>query len=68
MIDNKKCMGDVWHKELGANGRPIGYKYKALCFNCTRLPKTPEDEDTGPWYNPVRQTGKYCTMQIKEKK
>ena len=54
MIDNKKCMG--------VN------RYYSQCIECTRLPRKPEDEDEGPWYNPVKQTGKYCTMQRKEKK
>lgn len=65
-----KCMGDVWRSEKGANGRPIGYKYRALCLECSRLPRDghPEDEDTGPWYNPKGQKGDYCNMQIKEKK
>jgi hypothetical protein len=67
MIDNKKCMGDVWNADKDENGKPIGYRYKALCLECTRLPRKPEDEDEGPWYNPVKQAGKYCTMQRKEK-
>ncbi len=54
MIDNKKCMGRS--------------KYRAQCLECSRLPREPEDEDTGPWYDSKRQTGDYCNMQIKEKK
>lgn len=54
MIDNKKCMGVR--------------RYLAQCLECQRLPRTPEDEDTGPWYNPKAQKGDYCNMQRKVEK
>lgn len=54
MFEAHKCMGRQ--------------KYKAQCLECQRLPRRPEDEDTGPWYNPKAQKGDYCNMQIKEKK
>ena len=58
-----RCMGSVYDKSIK------GFRYGMQCRNCARLPRDghPEDEDEGPWYNPVKQTGKYCTMQRKEK-
>jgi hypothetical protein len=50
----KKCMG--------------AHRYYSQCCECTRLPRTPKDEDGKHWYNPLYEKGKYCNMQIKEKK